>query len=1252
MSVIVAQALHIFGFQSRVANNICFFDEQIIVYPAGNSCVKYHIEQKWQKFIPGSEKSQGMLALAISPNRRYLAISETLQDKPAITIYELSSVPCKKRKILNTFDFPVQEFISLAFSPDSKYLVAQAGPPESQLAYWMWEKQRTMAIIRADVQNNPLYQVSFNPQDNTQVCVIGNGIFKLYKYTEGSLKQTNFLRGEPQNYLSHAWLSEEKVIVGTDTGKLYLFDSGDLRWETSIERKEQTTEMLNEEPVLESESLIEFPFTNSPEYSTEAVSEAEGQQQASLPRVSAIAAYSKGFACSAGPGIVLLFEKSDEKDGYRESREIRISQDPCSSDPHQSDKQEIVCIAFSPAEETLLISTNKNQVYYLSMSSAELTKGETAHFEYLNFPIHSSAVTGLDTCIRKPLVATCSLDKSVRIWNYETNTLDLYKEYQEEAYALAFHPGGLCVLVGFADKLRLMNLLIDDIRTFKDFTVRGCRECTFSTGGHLFAAVNGNVIHIYSAISFDNIINLKGHNGKVRSVVWSMDDYKLVSCGTDGAVYEWNLQNGKRESECVLKSCSYSGVAISPDTKVIFAVGSDHSIKEICDSSILREVPSFDVTYTCIVIAHNGRMVFTGTSAGTIRSMKYPLPLHKEFNEYQAHAGPVSKISITSDDQFLLTSAEDGCIIIWKVYDKEGRGLKREREVPYSDEVLITRTDMEEKSQVMLELKTRVEELKMENEYQLRLKDMNYSEKIKELTEKFIQEMESLKTKNQVLQTEKEKQEIQHQDQLSELIEKQSREVQDLESGNNQKLLLEYEKYQELQMKSQRMQEEYEKQLHEMEENKSQALEELTEYYEAKLLEKGTLLEEAQDDARQQLREFEETKKQIEEDEDREIQDIKIKYERRLREERESNLRLKGETGIMRKKFNSLQKEIEERCSDIEAMKLEQQKLHGIIKALEKDIMGLKREIQERDETIQDKEKRIYDLKKKNQELEKFKFVLDYKIKELKKQIEPRENDIKAMKEQIQEMEGELEHFHKQNTQLELNIAELRLKLRATDREMHKEMQKERDMEALVKRFKTDIHNCVGFIQEPKKLKESIRDIYEKYVQKADRVEIVGVDSDLHQEYTRQREHLEHNLATLKKKVIKESEIHRADYVRIMQENVSLIKEINDLRRELKVTRLQVHDLQSTLSLLKKHKKAGPQPPGDSCSSPDRQLSPGILRLNLEEETERIIQMQRLEIKCLREQMQGQEKALTIRPLSSGKLPILEMDKISDIQSH
>lgn len=47
----------------------------------------------------------------------------------------------------------------------------------------------------------------------------------------------------------------------------------------------------------------------------------------------------------------------------------------------------------------------------------------------------------------------------------------------------------------------------------------------------------------------------------------------------------------------------------------------------------------------------------------------------------------------------------------------------------------------------------RLEELQMENEYQLRLKDMNYNEKMKELSETFTQQIESLETMQQVCST-------------------------------------------------------------------------------------------------------------------------------------------------------------------------------------------------------------------------------------------------------------------------------------------------------------------------------------------------------------------------------------------------------------------------------------------------------------------------------------------------------------------
>lgn len=39
-----------------------------------------------------------------------------------------------------------------------------------------------------------------------------------------------------------------------------------------------------------------------------------------------------------------------------------------------------------------------------------------------------------------------------------------------------------------------------------------------------------------------------------------------------------------------------------------------------------------------------------------------------------------------------------------------------------------------------------------------------------------------------------------------------------------------------------------------------------------------------------------------------------------------------------------------------------------------------------------------------------------------------------------------------------------------------------------MKRFKTDLHNCVAYIQEARLLKEKVRALFEKYVQRADMV--------------------------------------------------------------------------------------------------------------------------------------------------------------------
>merc|ERR1712159_259779 len=72
----------------------------------------------------------------------------------------------------------------------------------------------------------------------------------------------------------------------------------------------------------------------------------------------------------------------------------------------------------------------------------------------------------------------------------------------------------------------------------------------------------------------------------------------------------------------------------------------------------------------------------------------------------------------------------------------------------------------------------------------------------------------------------------------------------------------------------------------------------------------------------------------------------------------------------------------------------------------------------------------------------------------------------------------------------------------------------------------------------------------------------------------RQREHLERSLASLREKMNKDNLVQRNDHIRIMQENVHLIAEINELRRELKLGRVRISDLETALGVRKGKKSS------------------------------------------------------------------------------
>jgi WD40 repeat protein len=64
-------------------------------------------------------------------------------------------------------------------------------------------------------------------------------------------------------------------------------------------------------------------------------------------------------------------------------------------------------------------------------------------FQTVGEELHHGPVAGLSMCAWKPLFMTCGqLDKTVRVWNYESMMQELVKQYQQQLFSVAIHPTG------------------------------------------------------------------------------------------------------------------------------------------------------------------------------------------------------------------------------------------------------------------------------------------------------------------------------------------------------------------------------------------------------------------------------------------------------------------------------------------------------------------------------------------------------------------------------------------------------------------------------------------------------------------------------------------------------------------------------------------------------------------------------------------------------------------------------------------
>ena len=90
------------------------------------------------------------------------------------------------------------------------------------------------------------------------------------------------------------------------------------------------------------------------------------------------------------------------------------------------------------------------------------------------------------------------------------------------------------------------------------------------------------------------------------------------------------------------------------------------------------------------------------------------------------HGDAVTQLRLSADGRRLVSAGKDGSLCVWKVTAAEATTTMTEikdkgTRFEYANEILITKTELEEKNRLVFNLQQQVDETRTESEYQVRI---------------------------------------------------------------------------------------------------------------------------------------------------------------------------------------------------------------------------------------------------------------------------------------------------------------------------------------------------------------------------------------------------------------------------------------------------------------------------------------------------------------------------------------------------
>ncbi len=277
---------------------------------------------------------------------------------------------------------------------------------------------------------------------------------------------------------------------------------------------------------------------------------------------------------------------------------------------------------------------------------------------------HKDSVTDISYAPDSMLLASASLDGSVRLWHMEKRgEQGPVITGNREVLAVATNPKHPVVAFGGSEKIvKLWNYKQHTVTSVTPGHTSKIRAIAWDATGSILAAADQNgFISIFDGTKVTHFF--RGHREAAVALSFSPDGHMLASAGYDKQIRIWDVNSGMLLTALRYHDAFYD-IAFSTDGKNVAAASRDGTIQFFSLKTHKKSsITSHFGTLLSIAFTDNGSHII---SAGEGERMEmWKTDFSSDIKRYNKHSTYIPAVALSSDGSLLASSGWDKTLILW-----------------------------------------------------------------------------------------------------------------------------------------------------------------------------------------------------------------------------------------------------------------------------------------------------------------------------------------------------------------------------------------------------------------------------------------------------------------------------------------------------------------------------------------------------------------------------------------------------------